>query len=68
MATSEPVSSQQDIEAERQLVLLQDLVDGVVFDLSSYTSYRHKVTFGEDLKFQRKQEIKLLFMGRVGLI
>jgi len=33
-----------------------------------YTSYRHKVTFGEDLKFQRKQGIKLLFMGRVSLI
>jgi hypothetical protein len=34
MATSEPMFSQQDIETERQVVLLQNLIDGVVFDLS----------------------------------
>ena len=34
---SEPVFSQQDIEADLQVVLLQDLVNGVVFDLFCQT-------------------------------
>jgi uncharacterized protein YnzC (UPF0291/DUF896 family) len=61
MATSGPVFSQQDIEAERQVVLLQDFIDGVVFDLSGQIQDVRQIgPKGRDLALQARDLVRLL--------